>query len=72
MMINAGITEGIAWSAEEYIDWGVRLGCDRALRDRVANQLRTSRRGSPLWNGRQFTRDLEAAYHQMWQIYCNR
>ncbi|MHC5720083.1 MAG: O-linked N-acetylglucosamine transferase family protein, partial [Nostoc sp.] len=32
MMINAGITEGIAWTDEEYIEWGVRLGKDEVLR----------------------------------------
>jgi len=24
-MINAGVTEGIAWTDEEYVEWGVRL-----------------------------------------------
>ena len=35
MMMNAGITEGIAWTDEEYIEWGVRLGKDEALRQQV-------------------------------------
>jgi len=26
MMMNVGVTEGIAWSDEEYLEWGVRLG----------------------------------------------
>ncbi len=26
MMVNAGIEEGIAWTDEEYVKWGVRLG----------------------------------------------
>ncbi|MEM9447585.1 MAG: tetratricopeptide repeat protein, partial [Cyanobacteria bacterium P01_E01_bin.6] len=28
MMINAGITEGIAWTDDEYIEWGIRFGVD--------------------------------------------
>jgi predicted O-linked N-acetylglucosamine transferase (SPINDLY family) len=70
MMMNAGITEGIAWSDEEYLEWGIRLGNDADLRDQIRWKLRQSRRTSPLWNGEQFTRQMEAAYEQMWEIYC--
>lgn len=69
MMINAGITEGIAWSDDEYLEWGVRLGKDTALRQQVAWKLRQSKQTSPLWNAKQFTRDVENAYEQMWQKY---
>lgn len=71
MMTNAGITEGIAHTAEEYVAWGVRLGQDAALRQQIHTRLLQSRQTAPLWNGRQFTRDLEAAYEQMWQRYCS-
>jgi predicted O-linked N-acetylglucosamine transferase (SPINDLY family) len=66
---NAGITEGIATSAEEYVNWGVRFGTDESLRQRVAMKLRESRHTSPLWNAQKFTREMEDAYEQMWQIY---
>ncbi|MFN5516433.1 MAG: O-linked N-acetylglucosamine transferase, SPINDLY family protein [Cyanobacteriota bacterium] len=69
-MINAGITEGIAWTDEEYIDWGVRFGMDENLRQQVSWKLRQSRKNSPLWNGKQFARDMEDAYRQMWELYC--
>jgi predicted O-linked N-acetylglucosamine transferase (SPINDLY family) len=69
MMMNAGITEGIAWTDEEYVEWGVRLGKDAALRQQISWQLRQSRQTSPLWNARQFTREMENAYEQMWQRY---
>ncbi|MEH2097279.1 O-linked N-acetylglucosamine transferase, SPINDLY family protein [Nostoc sp.] len=69
MMMNAGITEGIAWTDEEYIEWGVRLGKDEALRQQVALKLKASRQTAPLWNGKQFTREMEKAYEQMWQNY---
>ncbi|MEH2264250.1 O-linked N-acetylglucosamine transferase, SPINDLY family protein [Nostoc sp.] len=71
MMMNAGITEGIAWTNEEYIDWGVRLGKDETLRQQVAFKLKASRQTAPLWNGKQFTRDMEKAYEQMWQRYLD-
>ncbi len=69
MMMNAGITEGIAWTDAEYIEWGIRLGMDAALRQNIAWKLRQSRQTAPLWNAKQFTCDLEAAYEQMWQCY---
>ncbi|MEH2163712.1 MAG: tetratricopeptide repeat protein [Nostoc sp.] len=69
MMINAGITEGIAWTDEEYIEWGIRLGKDETLRQQVALKLKASRQTAPLWNGKQFTREMEKAYQQMWENY---
>ena len=69
MMINAGITEGIAWSEAEYVDWGIRFGIDPTLRQQVTWKLRQSRQTAPLWNAKQFTRHMETAYEQMWQHY---
>ncbi|MGB0561828.1 MAG: O-linked N-acetylglucosamine transferase, SPINDLY family protein [Spirulinaceae cyanobacterium] len=69
MLKNVGVEAGIAYNAEEYVDWGVRLGTDHDLRRQVATELRQARRHAPLWNGRQFARDMEAAYEQMWANY---
>jgi predicted O-linked N-acetylglucosamine transferase (SPINDLY family) len=69
MMINAGLTEGIAWTDDEYIEWGVRLGKDAALRQQISWKLRQSRQTSPLWKAKQFTREMENAYEQMWERY---
>ncbi len=68
-MLNAGITEGIAWSQEEYIEWGIKLGLDRDLRDKIAGKLRSGRTNAPVWNAKQFTLDMEEAYRQMWAIH---
>ena len=68
-MLNAGITEGIAWSQQEYIEWGIKLGLDRDLRDKIAGKLRSGRTTAPVWNAKQFTLDMEEAYRQMWAIY---
>ncbi len=70
MMMNAGVQEGIAWTDEEYIEWGVRLGKDEALRQQISWKLRQSRQTAPLWNGKQFTREMEKAYIAMWQRYA--
>lgn len=71
MMMNAGITEGIAWTDEEYVQWGIRLGKDSDLRKHISWKLRRSRQNSPLWNGQQFARDMEKAYEQMWHNFIN-
>jgi len=65
MMVNAGIAAGNAWSEEEYVEWGVRLGMDIQLRQQISWTLRQSRHSSVLWNGRQFAREMENAYIQM-------
>jgi len=72
MMMNAGITEGIAWTDEEYIEWGVRLGKDATLRRQISGNLLHSRQTAPLWNGKQFAREMEKAYEQMWQRYLDK
>ncbi|MBD2691083.1 O-linked N-acetylglucosamine transferase, SPINDLY family protein [Anabaena catenula] len=69
MMVNAGISEGIAWNDEEYIEWGVRLGKDADMRKEIHWKLLKSRQTAPLWNGKQFTRDMEKAYQQMWDRF---
>jgi len=69
MMMNVGVTEGIAWSDEEYVEWGIRLGKDAALRQDISWRLRRSRETAPLWNAEKFTREMEKAYQQMWDNY---
>ncbi len=71
MMMNVGITEGISWSDDEYIEWGIRLGKDASLRQEISWKLRQSRQTAPLWNGKKFTRDMEKAYEEMWQRIFN-
>jgi len=68
-MINAGLTEGIAWTDEEYINWGIRLGKDENLRKQISWKLRKSKKTAPVWNAKQFTQDMEIAYQQMWLKY---
>lgn len=71
-MMNCGITEGIARSDEEYLEWGIRLGTDTALRQDIFYRLRQSRHTSPLWNAKDFAREMEKAYYQMWQQYTQK
>ncbi len=69
MMTNAGVSEGIAWSDEEYVEWGIRLGEDAQLREQISLRLKQSRQTAPLWDTEKFTREVERAYEQMWDLY---
>lgn len=71
MLKNVGLTEGIAWTDAEYIEWGVRFGTDTNLRSQVSWHLQQSRKTSPLWNAKSFTKEMESAYQQMWETYIN-
>jgi predicted O-linked N-acetylglucosamine transferase (SPINDLY family) len=71
-MQQVGVTAGIAHTDAEYVDWGVRLGTDLALRQQIMAKLLHSRKTSPLWNARSFTLEMENAYRQMWEIYQSR
>ncbi len=67
-MVNAGISEGIAWSDSEYVNWGIKFGTDEVLRKEVVEKLRLSRQTEPLWKAEEFTREMERAYQQIWQL----
>jgi predicted O-linked N-acetylglucosamine transferase (SPINDLY family) len=70
-MINAGLTEGIAWTDEEYVNWGIRLGKDEQLRQKIHWKLKQSKNTASIWNAKKFTQDMENAYQQMWIKYLN-
>lgn len=72
MLKNVGVEEGIAWSDEEYIDWGIKLGTDAKLRQQVVWKLRESKKSAPLWDSKAFTRNMEKAYREMWENYLCR
>jgi predicted O-linked N-acetylglucosamine transferase (SPINDLY family) len=69
MLVNAGISEGISWTPEEYINWGVRLGTDAQLRNQVSWKLRQSKQSAPLWDSRSFARQMETTYEAVYQKF---
>ena len=68
---NVGVEEGIAWTDREYVEWGIRLGKEEALRREINLKLKAAKQTSPLWNARQFALDMEQAYQKMWRNYCS-
>lgn len=68
-LTQCGTSEGIAYSAEEYVAWGVRLGTDSQLRQHIRQRLLASRRTSPLWDGERFAQHFGEALQAMWRNY---
>ena len=68
-LMNVGVTEGIAWTSEEYVEWGIRFGYDFQLRQDISWKLRRARRTSSLWNTKRFAKDMEQAYRDMWDCF---
>ena len=68
-----GLQEWIAASAEDYVERAAALAGD-ATRLAAARgaPLRERMRASPLMDERQFARDMEAAFRQMWRDWCAR
>jgi predicted O-linked N-acetylglucosamine transferase (SPINDLY family) len=56
-----GIEAGIATNWDEYIYWGIKLGQDGSLRQKIRDLFRQSQQPetlSPLWNPRQYAEDM--------------
>ena len=58
---NVNVDVGVAWSWEEYTEWGVRFARDLDLRNRVKQQLEISKQPetlAPLWNPRKLAKEM--------------
>jgi predicted O-linked N-acetylglucosamine transferase (SPINDLY family) len=71
-LMNLGIHEGISWSDEEYIEWGIKFGTEIELRKSVMSKLIDSRRTSILWNAKKYTLHLENSFQEMWMQYLEK
>jgi predicted O-linked N-acetylglucosamine transferase (SPINDLY family) len=68
--MNLGLEELTARDADHFIDIARTLAADPARQAGLRATLRQRMRQSPLMNHRQFARDMESAYRQMWQQCC--
>jgi predicted O-linked N-acetylglucosamine transferase (SPINDLY family) len=68
---NLGMTELIANTPEEYVAIAARLAGDLDRLAALRAGLRVRMANSPLMNAERFTRNLEAAYRQMWAHWCS-
>ena len=67
LLSNVGLPELIATSVEKYIDRAAALAGDTDRLQTLRRGLRERMLSSPLMDARNFARDVEAAYRQMWR-----
>jgi protein O-GlcNAc transferase len=63
-------SEWIAGSSEDYVRIAAELAADMPRLSSLRRELRDELRASPLLDHVGVTRELEAAYRQMWQSWC--
>jgi len=70
ILSNVGLTELIAHTPEEYIAIAVALARDPARLAGLRAGLRQRMQASPLMDGAQYAKDVEAAFRGMWLKFC--
>jgi len=70
LLSQIGLTDLIAYSAEEYVEIALRLANDPARLSKLRHSLRPRMAASSLGDGPAFARKIEAALRTMWQRWC--
>lgn len=70
MLQNLDLADWAATSADDYVRIAVKKGQDRAGLSTLRQSIRARMKASPLLDGAGFARDMETAYRQMWQAWC--
>jgi len=68
--MNLGLPELVATTSDEYVAIAVALAGDLERLERLRASLRSRMRSSPLMDGARFARNLERAYREIWQRWC--
>ncbi len=69
-MSNLGLTELVAETAERFVAIAVELAGDLPRLKSLRSTLRPLMERSPLMDAKAFARNIEAAYRQMWNAWC--
>ncbi len=67
---SLGLEDLVASSVEQYAQIATQLAHDKPRLAELRATLRARMSASPILDHRQFTRNLEAAYRQMWHDWC--
>jgi predicted O-linked N-acetylglucosamine transferase (SPINDLY family) len=70
LLSQVGLTELIAQTPEKYVKLAVELAGDTEHLVKLRVEMRERMKNSPLCDAKSFTRDLEAAYREMWGRWC--
>jgi len=69
-LINLQMRDWIADTPEQYVEIAARVARDLDRLQALRGELRAGMTASPLLDAVRFTRNLEAAYRQMWRGWC--
>ncbi len=72
LLCNVGLPELVAASQEEYVRITTELAGDLTRLAQLRSTLRERMAQSPLMDAPRFARDVESAYRQMWQAWCEK
>ena len=70
ILSNLGLTELITDSSERYVRVATELAGNLPRLSGLRADLRQRMENSPLMDAPQFARDVEAAYREMWKMWC--
>ena len=65
---NVNLDVGVAWSWEEYTEWGIKLGQDNGLRNSVREHLQKSKdldNLAPLWNPKKLAKEMYQIFAEL-------
>jgi predicted O-linked N-acetylglucosamine transferase (SPINDLY family) len=68
---NLGLSELAGHTSEQFVQIAVDLARDLLRLDSLRSTLRQRMERSPLMDAPRFARNIESAYRQMWQSWCN-
>jgi protein O-GlcNAc transferase len=67
---NLGLTDLSTSTPDEFVKCAADLAGDLSRLIELRRTLRDRMKASPLLDGKQFARDIEAAYRSIWKTYC--
>ena len=70
LAMNLGLPELIARNEQEYEGITIQLAANRPLLASLRSSLRARLQQSPLMDAKRFARNMESAYRQAWQLWC--
>ena len=71
LLSNAGLPELIATNPEQYVQLAVELAGDLPRFSALRETMRDRMMASPLMDGPQFVKNLEAIYRGLWRAWCD-
>jgi predicted O-linked N-acetylglucosamine transferase (SPINDLY family) len=70
ILSNLGLGELVTEDSEQFVQIAISLATDLGRLSGLRSNLRQRMRTSPLTDAPRFSRDIEAAYREIWRGWC--